>query len=119
MRQWFNQLVVEYPHQLPAHTGRVGQRPQNIEYSAYRHFLARTDCMFHRTMVFGCEHKPDPDLIDTGCNLFRIQIQIDTCCLEQIGTTGFARNRAITVLGNLATSGSHNKCTGRGNIEAA
>ena len=116
-RQRRQPAIVEHAHNLVQCTGRVRQRPQQVENGPNAHFPPGTDRIPHGTMVNRREHEPDTGPPDTCCHLFRRQINPHAGRFQYIGTAGASRHRAITVFGDPGAGRGGDQGAGRGNVE--
>ena len=61
--QWFHQLLIIDTQKLHGGSGRIGQRPQNVENGADSHFLADRSGIFHGRVVGLGEHEAHASIL--------------------------------------------------------
>jgi hypothetical protein len=73
-----DQIRMEYTHENIWCACRIRQRAEDIKDGAYTQFTPDWCRMFHRTVMVRCKHKTDAGLSDGLCNLFWIQVDVNT-----------------------------------------
>ena len=73
---------------LEGRTGRIGQRPQQVEDAAHAQLAADRGGMFHGRMMSRREEKADAGLVNAVGHFLRGDVEFHTEGLQHISTTG-------------------------------
>ena len=104
-----HQVGVENAHDLVARARGIGQGTEDVEDGANAQLAPHRRRMLHRAVVGGREHEADTDLVDALGHLARVQSEVRTERLENVGAARLARHRPVAVLGDLGAGGRGNK----------
>ena len=95
-------------------TGRIGQRPQDVEEGAHAELPAHRRDVLHRGVVIRCEHEADAGPGDAVGDLSGIERQADAERLDHVGAARLAADAAPAMLADPgAGGGDHEHRAGR------
>src|SRR6185437_8796020 len=113
-----DQIRMEHAEQLIRRTGRIGQRPQDIEYRPDAQFLAHRRGVLHRAVVVGRKHETDAGLADAGGNLRGAKHDVGAERLQHVGAARSRRHRPAAVLGHARSRGGGDEHRGGGYLKS-
>src|SRR6266849_4196398 len=90
----------------------VGKRTQDIKYSTDTDLATCWGDVLHGWMVGWGKHKAKATFLYAACRLCWSQVDFYSKCFQYVGTTTFARSRAIAMLGNCGPCSSCNNAYG-------
>ena len=93
-------LLLVRPDELFPDPGRVGDRPEKIEYRPYPQLRPRLRRVFHRGMEEWGKEEPDADDVEAGPGPLGGNRDVDAERRKEIGAPAPARHRAVPVFGH-------------------
>ena len=101
------------PHHLGARTGRVRQRPQDVEDGPRRQLAPDWRRVTHGGVVGRGEEEAEPERVDRLLDPRRWELELEAERLEHVGRAGGRRDRPVAVLRHPGT-GRRGEQRGRG-----
>ncbi len=98
-------------------SGRVRQRPQEVEDRAHGQLLAHGDDEARRAVVGGREHEAEARLVDAAGDLVGAEVDPHAERLEHVGRARQAGGGAVAVLGHRATGPGGDQRRRGGDVE--
>src|SRR6185437_4077235 len=116
-RQFLHQIGGVNTHHLGGGGGRVGERAEQIEYSAQAQFAARGLHVFHGRVHGGGEQKRDAHLLQAGGEAGRGERNVDAQRFHNVGGAALGSHAPVAVLGHAHAGAGHHQRGGGGNVE--
>src|SRR5207249_9616924 len=99
--------------QMMARSGRIRQRPEEIEYRAYADFPPRSCGMPHRSMKERRKQEAEADLAQHRLGLLDSRVDRDAQALEHVGASDGTRDGAVAVFGDRTPRGRRDQACRR------